>query len=264
MISQFINRLSLLSLLIWALNACTETSGLASAGTSIEFDAAPSPSIASLQGAGAKTFSNDLGDSITLTKAYLVLANVEVQTNCGGSFSVKAEDVLNFFVPAAYAHTEATPTATGEPYVIDLLSADNNAIAIGSVSPPVSDYCGISIDLLAADSDSFNLPTTSGAPNMVGKTVYIEGSYTLSGGASGNILISTGATLFKRDLALSPGISISPHAPTASVSLAIQYDTWFHAVDMAALQTETASGTSPLDPQVIRVMQNISASLHQR
>jgi hypothetical protein len=266
MISKSINLLTA-SLLMLSLNACTETSGLASGGTSIDISAAPSPANIAAQSAGAKTFNNDLGDSITLTRAYLVLTNAEVKSSCGASFSVDAEDILNFLLPTAHAHTEATPTATGEPYVLDLLTADNNAIAIGSVSPPVDDYCGLSIDLIAADADTFNLPSASGAPNMVGKTVYIEGSYTqapANGGNSGQILVSTGATLTKRDLALSPTVSISRSTPGANISVAIQYDTWFNAVDLAVLENETATGTSPLDPQVIQLMQNISASIHQR
>jgi hypothetical protein len=267
MISKSIDHLLAALLVMLTLNACTETSGLASGGTSIDFDAAPSPSIATPQNAGAKTFSNDLQYSITLTRAYLVLTNIEVRNDCDKDFSVDAEDILNFFLPTAQAHTIATPTATGEPYVVNLLAEDNSGISIGSVSPPTGNYCGATIELIAADEDSFNLPTGAGEPDLVGKSLFIEASYTQSaanGGNSGSILINTSASLRKRELLLSPAISIEPGTPSAELSLAIQFDTWFNNVDLATLQTELTSGFNPLATNTNQMLTNITGSIHQR
>ncbi len=244
------------------LSACTETSGLAAGGTSIAIEAAPSPAVAALQGAGSKTFSNDLGDSITLTRAYLVIANAEVESGCGPNFSAALEGLFDFFIPAAQAHTVATPTATGEPHVINLLGADNLPAAIGSISPPLANYCGVHLDLLAADSDALGLPTGAGEPDMIGKTLHIEGSYTLAAGGSGAISISTGASLLGRDLLLPALVMISNSNRSGTVRFGINYDTWFNAVDLAALEAETAAQTNPTDINVGQVLQNVTASIH--
>lgn len=262
MISKCIRRLGVALCASMILAACTETSGLASGGTSIQLSVTPLPSVNSTQSAGAKTFSNDLGDSITLTRVYLSIANAELEDSCGLSFIAAAESLFNFFIPGAHAHTETTPTATGEPHVIDLLAQDGLSINIGTVSPPVADYCGLHLDLLAADADTIGLPTGAGEPDMFGKTLYIEGTYTLAGGGSGAIHIDTGAALLGRDALLPALVSISSTSRSGIIETGINYDTWFNALDLSALETETAAQTSPTDISVGQLLQNVSASIH--
>jgi hypothetical protein len=189
-----------------------------------------------------------------------VISNATIETSCGASFSAALDGLLNIVMPQAYAHTSATPTSTGEPYVINLMAVDNAAIAIGSMSPSVADYCGVDVDLFAADADAYNLPVAAGEPDMVGKTLYIEGSYTLDGGATGMIKIDTGATLINRELTLGALMMISAANPTAAVSLGINYDTWFDAVDLMALELEAAAKAGDNYNQVL---QNITDSIHQ-
>ena len=244
---------------ILLLQACGLGSGSSTTGSHIDISAMPSPANIAAMPAGAKTFSNAEGNSITLTRAYLVISSATIETSCDASFSAMLNGALNMLLPAAQAHTESTPTATGEPVVIDLLAADNIAILVGELSPPAGDYCGINISLQAADADTTNLPTTAGAPDMIGKTLFIEGSYTLSGGGSGSLSVSTSATLQARHLLLSPSLTISADQLDGAVRFAIQYDTWFDALDLAALQNET----SLTDPNFSQLLQNITASIHQ-
>jgi len=264
MIFKYTNTL-LACLLALTLTACGSSSstGDSSAVTAVSMSAAPSPANAPIMIAGNKVFDTAEGHTVTLSKAYLVISSTTIETTCGASFSAALESILDVVVPQAQAHTTTTPTSTGVPYVIDLLAADNVPVSIGGMSPAVADYCGVDVDLFAADDDALYLPTGAGEPDMIGRTVYIEGSYSLSGGAGGNIKIDTGATLINRYLQLSALMMISASAPTGSISLGINYDTWFDAVDLAVLATETGTTTNPSDPNVSQVLQNITSSIHQ-
>lgn len=261
---KFIKSL-LLAAVLSGLSACSSSSGSASAGTQVNISASPSPINTATQAAGAKTFtfSSAPGDSITLTRAYLVISSATIESSCGASFSASLEGILDFLISPVSAHTTTTPTSTGEPYVINLLADDNQSVSIGNLSPPTDDYCGLRLDLLAADADAVNLPIGSGEPDMVGKTIHIEGTYSLSGGGSGNIHMSTGASLINRDVMLSALLMISGSNLNGQVDIGINYDTWFNGVDLATLETETASQTNPTDTNVGLVLQNITASIHQ-
>ena len=111
--------------------------------------AAPSPATLPAMAAGAKTFTTDLGDTVTITKAYMVIASTTIETSCDDSFYASlnhmlresVDGALDMVIPSAHAHTTATPTSTGEPHVIDILAEDDTPVAIGSMSPSVADYC---------------------------------------------------------------------------------------------------------------------------
>ncbi len=261
--TSHITRLLLVTFFIAGLAACGSSSGSASSGTQVDISAAPLPVNTVNQNAGAKTFVNDLGDTVTLSKAYLVLSSATVESDCGVTFTAFADHLIAILISTANAHTTTTPTSTGEPYVIDLLSADNSATEIGRLSPPENDYCGVRLDMLAADEDTENLPTGTGEPDMIGKSIYIQGSYTLAAGGSGSIHLSSGAALPGRDLLLSALLPISSNDKKGKIDIGINYDTWFNMIDLALLETATVSFTSPVDPNVSRVLQNIVESIHQ-
>ena len=126
-------------------------------------------------------------------------------------------------------------------------------MSVGSVSPPAADYCGATIDLLAADADANNLPTTT---DMVGRSVFIEASYTLSDGVtSGSVTINTSSALLPRDLLIFPSITLSASNLNGSATLAINYDTWFDGVDLTTVDTDSA--------QLTQLLNNITDSIHQ-
>ena len=256
-------RLIVVALFIAGLSACGSSSGSASSGTQVDINAAPLPASMVMQDAGAKTFVNDLGDTVTLNKAYLVLSSATIESDCGVTFTAFAEQLISILISNANAHTTTTPTSTGEPYVINLLGTDNSATGIGRLSPPENDYCGVRLDMLAADEDTANLPTGTGEPEMIGKSIYIEGSYTLAVGGSGAIHLSSGAALSNRDLLLSALLLISDNNKDGKIGIGVNYDTWFNMVDLALLESATVTFASPVDPNVSRVLQNIVESIHQ-
>jgi len=241
------------------LAACSSSSTTSSAGTQVTINVAPSPAIAAAMPAGAKTFTSDLGDSVTLTKAYLVISSATIETSCT-AFSAAADGLLNLLIPEANAHTTATPTSTGEPYVVNLLTVDGGLSSIGSLSPPVGDYCGVDIDMLAADADASNLPAGTGEPDMIGKTLFIEGTYTLADGKTGNIAVSTGEPLQSRELLLNALMMISAGSLNGTINIGINYDRWFDAVDLSLLESESAAKAGDNYNQLLL---NITNSIHQ-
>jgi hypothetical protein len=218
--------------------------------------ATPSPATAMAMGVGPKDIT-PMGtmDTVTLNKAYLVLSSTTIVTDCSGPplYTAALDGLLDIIIPRANAHTVPTPTSTGIPYVIDILGMDDAPISIGGMSPSVANYCGVDIDMLAADADAQNLPAGT---NMIGKTLYVEGTYTLAGGGGGNILIDTGVTLVPRNLRLSALMMISAGSPSGSVALAINYDTWFDTVDLALFEGGDAG-------ELNKVLLNVTGSIHQ-
>lgn len=256
MISTCIKLLSVVAI-VAAVSSCSSSSGSASAGTNVEISIAPSPAISAAMPAGSKTFENDMMDSVTLTKAYLVVSSSTIETTCDISFTAAIDGLLDIIVPSANAHTTSTPTSTGEPYVINILGVDGGLNDIGSLSPPTGDYCGVDIDMFAADEDAIDLPDVgAGEPDMIGKTFYVEGAYTLNDGGIGNISISTGATLINRELLLSALMMISASQLNGSVDLAVNYDRWFDTVDLSLLELGNAD-------ELNKVLVNVTDSIHQ-
>ena len=247
-----------LALILTVLNACSSSSSgsSTSAGITVNLSATPSPANAAVMSAGPKVFMNDLGDTVTLTKAYLVIGSSTVETTCGASFSAAIDGLINLILPVANAHTTTTPTSTGEPYVVNLLVADNAIASIGTVSPPPGDYCGVTYDLIAADADAINLPVGAGEPEMIGRTLYIEGTYQLSGGGTGNVLVDTGSTLIARELELSALMMLSASNLNGSVDIGINYDTWFNGIGMGLLEAGDLG-------QVNQMLINVTDSIKQ-
>jgi len=261
MISKHIRPFSLVYPVILCLVAsCSNSSSVSSTGTSVTLAITPAAVNHAAMTAGSKTFTTTEGVQITLNKAYLVISNSSLTTSCGVDFS--ARTLLNQLIPSANAHTSQTPTATGEPVVINILNADNSDTPLGNVSPPAGDYCGVELTISAADVDASGLPNDA---DMVGASLFISGSYSqTSPSAQGAIHVETGATLISRKLLLASLVMLSPTQLNGAIDLEIHYDTWFDTVDLAALETETASSTSPVSPQVSQLLSNVTASIHQK
>lgn len=230
MISIYTNR-TVLILVTLLLTACGADNGSRTPGVSVSFEAMPSPATAAVMTSGAKTIVSG-ANTIILTKAYVTITNIALQTDCAGSPIFSLAPIIDMLLPTAYAHTEATPTSTGEPFVIDVLATDNVAISVGQVEPLPADYCGASISLSAADADANNLPIGESVPNdMVGITLYLEGTY--NGGNA--FQAQTGATLPDRNMLLTPMLSLSASNKSPTVTIEFNYDTWFDGVDPAAI-----------------------------
>ncbi len=246
-----------------ALSGCGSNEGTSSAGTQVQFAVTPAAINSPAMAAGSKTFTSADSHSITLTSAYLNIASVTLETSCTMTFSALLHELVNTLLPTAFAHTSSTPTSTGIPNVINILAVDDMPVSVGALSPPAANYCGATLDLLAADADTVNLPTGQGIPNnMVGSSVYLTANYTLSGGGNGAFTINTSIALAPRELLFAMPFALSASNLNVSKSFAINYDTWFNGVDLSVL--EAGSADINYGAQLTQLLHNITASIHER
>ena len=184
--------------------------------------------------AGSRTFSNAEGVSLTLDKAYLVQWSVELKADCSGSpFALRGRDVLEFFFPSANAHALEAPTRLSVPHIIDLTAADNTPVALGEISPPPGDYCGLQIELFPADEDTVGLPADV---DMLGKTLYLQGSYSLADGEPRAFKLVSDKKLAEKGLLFADNIlSFDNDRLSAVKRITLYYDQWFDGVDFEQL-----------------------------
>lgn len=237
---------SLMLLPAMLLAACGADQGSRTAGTEFAFQATPMPSVSAMMPAGSKTFMNDLGDTIVIDRAYIVVSSIGIETDCSGAPIFSVAPVLDMLIPSAHAHAEPTPTDTGAPFVVNVLAMDGDMIDVGNLEPLPADYCGISISLAAADSDAENLPDGAGDPDLVGLSVYVEGTYN----GPNPFFVQTGATIPERNMLLSPTVTLGSGNLSETISIQVQYDTWFNGIDPAAID-------------INQLLVNISASLQR-
>jgi len=225
-------------------------------GVSAQFSVAlhPTPnvdnSITALP-AGNKTFGNSEGITITITRAYIDIGSVELESDCGNSeFAQLPQKILGWFIPTANAHSASTPTRIGEPHVISITGADLEAIELGSIAPAAGTYCGATVELTAADDDATGLPDDA---DMIGRSVHIEGSYSKPGDGSATAFSFNSSVDLEHAHRLFAGrLTLNSGNRSADIIFDIYYQDWFNGVDPAMLA----------DPaQTAQLLANISESV---
>jgi hypothetical protein len=229
------NKALILLIFISTLTACGGggSSGTIQEGITVTFSATPYASTQKML-AGNKTFKTTEGMQITLKKAYLVMWSEKLETDCSSSNFVQWFDWL---IPQAVAHAQATPTQLGVPNVIDILSEDANLLKLGEIYPPPATYCGITAELMKADSDAQYLPKDI---NMLNRVLYVEGEYIPIGKTEAvSFVIDLAKTPRPRNLKLPTSLILSSTNRTAHINFQIQYDRWFDGIDFNALSEES-------------------------
>jgi hypothetical protein len=198
-----------------------------------------------------KQFTNNNGDIIELTSAYLTLSEMDLRTDCSTSpFAWLRDAVFELLVPVAYAHTESTPTKLGTPLVVNLLNADSEELEFGHFSPAPGNYCGITVHMHPADADARNLPTTL---SMIGQVVHVAGSYDDGGGATA-FTVDVALEPEHADIAFPAAIVLSASNLNDEIHLNIEYNSWFDNIIMSDL--------AAADPAAItQLLDNITASV---
>ena len=201
-----------------------------------------------------KQFDNDQGVTIELAAAYLTISEMDLRTNCSVSpFARLIDAVYEMVLPAAFAHTESTPTRLGEPLVVNVLNPDSEELEFGHFSPPPASYCGITVHMHPADADARNLPV---ALSMIGLVLHVEGNYSVSGPQIA-FTVETAIEPEHADVAFPAAINLSASNLNGEAHLNIEYHTWFNGFDAAAM-----ANLATADPAAVAaLLDNITASI---
>lgn len=197
---------------------------------------AGSDSAVPVASAGEKQFVNTEGTDIVLSKAYLVLWSVELETNCGNNqFVDLLQRIGGFLISSAEAHSDEAPNLFSEPHVINILGEENTQ-RLGAINPSANTYCGVSVEMLNADADANNLPADV---DMMNKSLYLEGTYQLAGSDTPqSFQVSTGKSLLTASRLFSPALSLDSANLSSDITVKIVYDRWFDGVDVSRISED--------------------------
>lgn len=182
-------------------------------------------------------FTNAEGVKITLTHAYLTIWSIELGSDCQKELLTSIGHwFLDFWLPPAQAHAQPAPTRLSVPNVIDLKTVKHEPIQLGSIQPPVGQYCNMIVEVMKADSDTQNLPEEI---NMINKSVWIEGDYVLPHETEKHPLtVTTSRTLFPQHRPLPETLSLNREHRYAEFWLHIDYSRWFDHIDFTLPESQ--------------------------
>ena len=128
---------------------------------------------------GQWELSNELGTSIRLNRGYLSTYSVQlVECPAGESVALKWFNRL-FGLRMAYAghpNPEDNPAGVYQSVVENLMEMENRTVGVVDVEP--NSYCQLHYLVAGANEETSSLPQDV---NMLGTSVYLEGSYNVSG-----------------------------------------------------------------------------------
>lgn len=178
-------------------------------------------------------FHNTEGVEITIREAVLVLWSQTLEDTCTGpDFAHWPRRMWTWILPAAHAHADADPRVQPVPHLLSLVPAVTEEIFLGSAAPPPGTYCGLSVALRQADTDTMGLEHH---PDMLGQTLSVRGTYRINGAEPVSFTVSTGRTLVPARRLLPAPLELSAALPRAQILLKIQYDRWFDGIDVENL-----------------------------
>ncbi|MGF1642565.1 MAG: hypothetical protein ACFCUJ_02910 [Thiotrichales bacterium] len=213
------------------------------AGATVNLEARITPTVNA-------TVVNSEGTQITLSKAYLAIWSVELNALCTDpAFVLLPRHLLELLIPTAQAHAESTPTKLGVPHVFDLLDAAASTRVLGTLNPAVGSYCGLTVELIRADSDAVGLPRDL---NMVNRLVYLSGSWRRDDGEDIPFEIDLSKSGVPAKRVLRPSLVLSARNLSATIGIAIDSARWFDGLDFTQLDTTI---------QQDLLLQNIRASI---
>ncbi|WP_394842695.1 hypothetical protein LZC95_37185 [Pendulispora brunnea] len=227
-------------------------SGSDSDGVSVAVDLeAPSSTKQSMV---SKTWTTDLGFTVTLQDAYLATGSVEIVPCASAAQRLRLKDF--FAVREAHAHVEGSPTKLGIPVVESLLAAGGTRVHVGTMAPPPNSYCQVRYGIHAADGDAVGLPSDV---SMVGKSLYLRGTYSRAGGQPVAFEASSSNAL---EVTASVGETTLSSGGTQSAVLVVRKvaDTWFDGI---AFDTASPDDIARTVLEHVRQSLTISAQTRQ-
>jgi hypothetical protein len=190
----------------------------------------------------SRHFTNDRGERITLSRAYLTVSSVELIA-CPSLSTWRWLSRLSP-VGTAHAHSESSPRRLGTPHVSSLERPDGELLVLGTLRPPPAAYCRARLVLGPADADAEGEPAQAG---MVGKTLRLEGTFAPATGEPVQPFTLESSAVANAELPLE-ALHLSEETPESHQLITLAYDRWL-------------DGLSPLEPgAAAQALRNAAAS----
>ena len=183
-----------------------------------------------------RRFVTNLGFEVELNHAYLSTAAVEIFA-CAPLGAWWNQP----WIRSAHAHSRGSPTLLGTPAVASWLGSRERFV-LGELTPPPATYCRAQQTIAAADADAVGLPADV---DMVGKSLFVDGTYARPGDAPQAFVFSSTETLTAQ-LGFD-AIELTPRDKTrVTLLLGTSREHWCDDIDFAA-PAETAKVRTLLD-----------------
>lgn len=184
----------------------------------------------------------DRGYGVTISRMQLVIGRLEL-VPCESTATARSVrlprwgEVWRALSPVSVAHAHGldSPLAINAPQVVDLMGADRESFAYGTLRPPPDRYCALEVHVEPADADADGLV---GAPDLLGRSLYLQGSF-IDREASVARPIALDLTLGDRvqvpfvDEAGAPiALKLSEHSSSAEVRLELSYGRLLDGIEL--------------------------------
>ena len=192
----------------------------------------------------SRSFTTNLGDRITLRRAFVALSSVELLP-CPEPAAWRWLRELSP-VGTAYAHSASSPRQLGTPHVSTLERGDGEALELGTLRPPPGRYCWMHLVFSPADADAEGLPADG---SMEGRTLVLEGEVLAADSQAPSPFRVESSGLINVELPLVE-LTLPPEQWEGRQLITLAYDRWL-------------DGVSPLAPgasdEVLRNVANSAA-----
>jgi hypothetical protein len=178
-----------------------------------------------------RSFTRADGGHVTLTRGFVTLGSVELKP-CEEGAGWRLLRALSP-IGTAQAHSVASPRRLGTPHVSSLEAPDGAVLALGTLHPPAGRYCRARLGFEPADEDAEGLPSEDSGVDMLGRTLWLEGTVApASGGASRPFHLES-SNVATVEVVLD-GLTLSEDSLQAGQVFSLAYDTWLDGVDLGS------------------------------
>jgi hypothetical protein len=180
--------------------------------------------------AGKTPIVSDRGVAVSIERGYLTVGSVELE----GCETSRPSFDLSLGPSIAFAHSMSSPTRLGSPHVLSLAGDEAEVMPIGSLGPPPGEYCALRVSLEPADADANHLPSDV---DLVGVTLWLEGTYRDSSGAEKPFSVATSQAL-EESLSFEKLQLADDAEQEATLRVSAPSAHWFDGIDFATTGDE--------------------------
>jgi len=216
------------------------------------------------------------GKTVSLYRAYVMLDGIKLVA-CT-DISAIPKMILNSIFPVANAHTSEGGEAVNgrgldRPNVIDILTEDNESLALGNVSIAPGKYCGITVSVVRlvdgaygkpeVEAESNDNPTSKpGIPDLSGFIFSAKADYCTAFDSNNDCVTKSKLNLndrgtpqpLSKTIQFDQAIELNASQREANVVIGIEYGNWMKDVDASLVGAD--------NDEIQKMLDNIVESIY--